>query len=85
MADEHSLEDWVNETLQLERIQRVWHELSPKCQQARRLRWKEGLRVAEIAEQMDLSTGMVKKYLARALALCQMRLDRAIEADRVAP
>lgn len=84
MADEPSLEDWANESLQLERIQRVWHELSPKCRQALRLRWKEGLKVAEIAEQMNLSTGMVKKYLARALALCRKRLSRAIEAERVA-
>ena len=84
MADEQSLEDWANESLQLERVERVWHELSPKCQQALRLRWKEGLRVAEIADQMNLSTAMVKKYLARALALCRRRLGRAIAAERAA-
>ena len=84
VTDECSTEDRVNESLRLERVQRVWHELSPKCQQVLRLRWNEGLRVAEIAERMNLSTGMVKKYLARALALCRKRLGSAIEADRAA-
>ena len=84
MADEPSLEDLANETLQLERVQRMWHELLPKCQQTPHLRWKEGLRVTEIANQMGLSRGMVKKYLASALALCRKRLGRAIAEDRVA-
>ena len=84
VANEPSLEDRANDSMRLALVNRVWNELSPKCQQALRLRWREGLKVAEIAEQMNLSTAMVKKYLAQALALCRKRLSRHIEADRAA-
>ena len=49
-------------------------ELSPKCQRALLLRWREGLKVAEIAEIMQLSRGMVKKYLAQGLVHFRKRL-----------
>ena len=75
---------WVEDALRIERINGAWRELSPKCQEVLRLRWSEGLRVAEIAERMGLSTGMVKKYLAQGLAHCRKRLGRAIEAERAA-
>lgn len=74
----------INDALRVQTVNRACRELSPKCQQALRLRWREGLRVAEIAEQMNLSTGMVKKYLAQGLAHCRKRLGRIIEEDRVA-
>ena len=34
-----------------------------------------GLRIAEIAERMQLSHGMVKKYLAQGLSHLRKRLD----------
>lgn len=40
--------------------------------------------MAEIAEEMELSVGMVKNYLAQGLAHCRKRLGRAIEAERIA-
>ena len=66
--DVPGIEDWVNDTNRVEQIQCAWAELSPKCQQVLRLRWREGLRVKEIGAQMELSQGMVKKYLANGLA-----------------
>ena len=74
----------TSDAIQRQQINRAVQELSPKCQQALRLRWREGLRVAEIAERMDLSTAMVKKYLAQGLAHCRKRLNRYVVADRAA-
>ena len=81
---EQEVEAWADDALRHERIDRAWRELSPKCQQVLRMRWREGLRVLEIAEAMNLSTAMVKKYLARGLAHCRKRLGRAIEAEQIA-
>ena len=75
------LEAWAHDATRLDRISGAWQELSPKCQQVLRLRWREGLRVAEIANRMELSTAMVKKYLAQGLAHCRKRLGRAIEVE----
>lgn len=83
-VDEPGFEGLLNDAQRIDKIQSAWRELSPKCQQVLRLRWRDGLRVAEIAERMSLSTGMVKKYLARGLTHCRTRLSRHIEADRLA-
>ena len=83
-TDGPELEVCLHDMQRVERIQRVWRELSPKCQRALRLRWQEGLSIVEIAECMGLSQGMVKKYLAQGLAHCRKRLGRTIEAERVA-
>ena len=61
-------------SLRMDRINRAWRELPPKCQQALHLRWRTGLRVKEIADEMDLSHGMVKKYLAQGLSHFRKRL-----------
>ena len=85
LADEvEGLEDWAEDAMRIDRINSVWRELSPKCQQALRLRWREGLRVAEIAEQMSLSQGMVKKYLATGIGHFRKRLNRYVVADQAA-
>lgn len=72
----------TSNAIRREQVNRAAQELSPKCQQALRLRWRDGLRVAEIAEHMDLSIGMVKKYLAQGLAHCLKRLSHYVLADR---
>ena len=65
--------------IRADRINRAWRELSPKCQQALYLRWHNGLRVKEIANEMGLSHGMVKKYLARGLVHFRKRLSRYVD------
>ena len=65
--------------LRTDRINYAWRELSPKCQRALHLRWREGLRVKEIADEMSLSHAMVKKYLAQGLAHFRKRLSRYVE------
>ena len=67
-----------------EQINESMRELSAKCQVALVLRWREGLRVAEIAEHMNLSQAMVKKYLATGIGHFRKRLRRFVAADRSA-
>ena len=59
-----------------EAVERAMKELSPKCQAALLLRWREDLTQAEIAKRMDLSRPMVQKYLAKGIAHCRSRLQR---------
>lgn len=59
-------------------LERAIAELSVKCRITMVLRWREGLRVAEIAEHMGLSQGMVKKYLASGMAHARKRLGRFV-------
>ena len=78
-AEGADLETAAALALQTDRINRAWRELSPKCQMALHLRWRKGLRVKEIAVRMDLSTGMVKKYLAQGLSHFRKRLGRYVD------
>ncbi len=63
-------------------IDRALAELPDKCRIVLLLRWRDGLRVAEIAARMQLSRAMVKKYLAAGLAHFRKRLNRFALADR---
>jgi len=75
LADDSSCpEEQTTRAMHAERINQTVRELSPKCQQALYLRWRKGMQVLEIAEAMNLSRGMVKKYLAQGLAHCRGRL-----------
>ena len=75
-----NLESSAGQALRADRVNRAWRELSPKCQQALLLRWRDGLRVKEICAEMGLSQGMVKKYLAQGLAHFRKRLSRFVDS-----
>ena len=75
-AGDPGLDDWADDAQRAERLNKALRELSPKCQRALLLRWRRGLKVAEIAEAMNLSRGMVKKYLAQGLVHFRKRLAR---------
>ena len=80
--DDAPVDEQAANALHRQRINRAVAELSPKCRQALYLRWQEGYRVAEIAETMNLSRAMVKKYLAKGLTHIRRRLGRYVSADR---
>lgn len=61
---------------QLERLSEVLSHLSPKCRAALILHRRDGMTVSEIAEELQVSVGSVKKYLSQGLARCRMRLRR---------
>lgn len=49
------------------------NEMPDKCGQAFRLKWLEGLKIKEIAEQMNISTTMVDKHLAKGLDIARRK------------
>jgi RNA polymerase sigma-70 factor (ECF subfamily) len=55
----------------------VLAQLSPKCRAAVVLQYRYGLSYEDIAERLDVSPHMVKKYLAQALAHCRRRMARS--------
>jgi RNA polymerase sigma factor (sigma-70 family) len=59
----------------LQRLQRLIAALPPKCQLAFVLHQIEGKDFAQIAEGMDLTESMVRKYVMRAWLHCRARLD----------
>ena len=83
-SGEASIEERVGASVCYGQIRHAMRELSPKCQIALFLRWRDGLRIAEIAERMALSQAMVKKYLAQGLAHFRRRLNPCAAADQAA-
>lgn len=77
------LEETVELQVRQQQIEQAMRTLPPKCQTVVVLRWRHGLRVAEIAEHMNLSRGMVKKYLANGLEHFRRRLRRFAHAESV--
>jgi RNA polymerase sigma factor (sigma-70 family) len=60
----------------VERLRVVLKQLPPKCCAAVVLRYRYELSVPEIAERLEVSTHMVKKYLGQALGHCRRRMAR---------
>jgi RNA polymerase sigma factor (sigma-70 family) len=58
----------------IERLQVVLRQLPVKCQAAVQLQYRHGLSYQEIAARLNVSTHMVKKYLAQALTHCRRRM-----------
>jgi RNA polymerase sigma-70 factor (ECF subfamily) len=60
----------------LERLRIVLQQLSPKCRAAVIMQYRDGLSYQEIADRLNVSTNMVKKYLSQALVHCRGRMSR---------
>lgn len=56
------------------RLQAVLKQLRPKCQAAVLLRFTHGLSYREIADQLQVSPQMARKYVVQALSHCRRRL-----------
>ncbi len=77
LADNHAnVEAEAERKQQLSRLEEVLEHVHPKCRAALILQRRDGLTVDEIAVELNLSRGMVKKYLAQGLARCRARLRR---------
>lgn len=70
-------EDFVStkEKLMVE-LEMIVAGMPEKCREAFRLKWFEGRKIREIAEQMGISTTMVDKHLAKGLEIARQKLDR---------
>jgi RNA polymerase sigma-70 factor (ECF subfamily) len=60
----------------IKRLREVLPQLSAKCHAAVVLQYWHGRSYEEIAQQLGVSTNMVKKYLTQALAHCRRRMAR---------
>lgn len=60
----------------IKRLREVLQQLPPKCHAAVVLQYWHGLSYEEIAQQLGVSTHMVKKYLSQALMHCRRRMAR---------
>lgn len=58
----------------LERLQRVLRQLPAKCCAALVFQYRYGLSYQEIADRLEVSPSMVKKYLTQALGQCRRRM-----------
>jgi RNA polymerase sigma factor (sigma-70 family) len=67
-------DDKLDARRRVERLRAVLKQLPPKCCAAVVLRYRYELSVHEIAERLDVSTYMVKKYLGQGLSLCRRRM-----------
>jgi RNA polymerase sigma factor (sigma-70 family) len=71
-----SAEDQIDQAARVTRLREVLKELSPKCRAAVLMQYRHEMSYQEIAEKLGISTNMVKKYLAQAIALCRKRMER---------
>ena len=81
-SSDDGIEDLTANIVRHQQVNAVVGELPPKCQCVLVLRWREGLRVAEIASRMNLSRAMVKKYLTKGLTHFRKRLRRYVLVDQ---
>lgn len=64
----------MEENLQLE-LDKLIAQMPEKCAIAFRLKWLEGKKIREIAEEMNISTTMVDKHLAKGIAIAKEKLS----------
>lgn len=66
----------VDRTVRRERLGELVGRLSPKCRAVLVLHYRDELSYAQIAEQLAISSHMVKKYIVKALATCRQGMQR---------
>jgi RNA polymerase sigma factor (sigma-70 family) len=71
-AYESELDGWTRSL----RLSTVLAQLSPKCRAAVVLHYRQDLSYQEIADRLNVSPHMIKKYLAQALMHCRRRMAR---------
>jgi RNA polymerase sigma-70 factor (ECF subfamily) len=75
-SQQMSTEALVEQRQSLDALGRVIRVLPILQQKAVLMHRRDGMTYAEIAKKLDISPGMVKKYLSRGLARCREQLRR---------
>jgi RNA polymerase sigma-19 factor, ECF subfamily len=81
IAEDGDPADMLERTDRIDRLSRALSKLSPKCQAVVLMHRRDGMTYQEIAAQMQLSVGMVKKHLARGLAECHKQMGHSGEGQ----
>ncbi|QNK03657.1 RNA polymerase sigma factor [Dyella telluris] len=66
----------VDRSLRRERLADTIGRLPAKCRAALVMHYRDELGYRDIAERLDISTHMVKKYIVKALAVCRLGMAR---------
>jgi RNA polymerase sigma factor (sigma-70 family) len=66
----------VDQERRSQRLNELMARLSPKCRAAMILHYRDDLSYREIADQLDISVHMVKKYIVKGLAACRQGMGR---------
>ncbi len=76
ITDENALtERSVDARTKLNKLDAIILEIPPKCRMAFLLYKMEGLEYSEIAQRMQISESMVRKYVLRAVRYCLNKLE----------
>ena len=70
------LDGSLDTTRRAARLQEVLAQLPPKCRAAVVLHYRDEWSYQQIADQLNVSAHMVKKYLTQALGHCRRRMAR---------
>jgi RNA polymerase sigma-70 factor (ECF subfamily) len=76
LSEAPGFEAGVDTARRITRLNAVLSELSPKCLAAVVLQYRHELSYQEIADRLEVSPRMVKKYLTQALSHCRRRMAR---------
>ncbi|WP_036139028.1 RNA polymerase sigma factor [Luteibacter sp. 9135] len=66
----------VDRDVRSKRLLALMERLSPKCRAVMLLHYRDDLSYRDIADQLDLSVHMVKKYIVKGLAACRQGMAR---------
>ena len=75
-SEQTSVEDSVALSQQVERLEVLLEQLSPKCRAAVLMHRRDGMTYNEIGNALGVSASMVKKYLSQGLARCRSGMRR---------
>ena len=73
--------DDLEQASQILQLEQVLSTLSPKQRAVLLMHRRDGMTCQEIATQMQLSVGMVKKHLARSLAACHQQMAASQDCE----
>jgi len=76
LAEASNVDGEIDHAVRVRRLREVLKQLPAKGQAVIMLQYMHGLSHKEIAERIEISPRMVKKYLAKSIALCRLRMAR---------
>jgi RNA polymerase sigma-70 factor (ECF subfamily) len=76
LAEVPKFGEYIDEKARIKRLHEVLRTLPPKCHAAVVMAHWYGMSYAAIAERLEISPDMVKKYLSQALVKCRLRMGR---------